>query len=127
MNFDNKKPIYMQIMDFIKIQAVSGRLKPGDKLQSVREYSKELKVNPNTIQRSYQELEREGLVYTQRGMGTFLTEDIENISSLKYSLSKDIVLSFIDDMKNIGFNREEIERLVEEIIREERKNEHSGN
>ncbi len=68
MEFNDNLPIYIQIMNLIKSSIASGEIRGGgDKLPSVREFSKELKVNPNTIQRSYQELERENIVFTQRG------------------------------------------------------------
>ena len=83
MEFSDNLPIYLQIMNFIKTKIVSGEINGGDKLPSVREFSKELKVNPNTIQRVYQELEREELVFTQRGMGTFVTDNIQIIQKSK--------------------------------------------
>ena len=91
MNFDSNLPIYIQIMDLIKRQVITGDLKEGDKLPSVREIATQLKVNPNTIQRSYQELERENLVYTQRGMGTFVTEDKQLVKELKVNIAKNII------------------------------------
>ena len=87
MDFNDNLPIYIQIMNLLKSKMVSGEISGGDKLPSVREFSKELKVNPNTIQRAYQELEREELVFTQRGMGTFVTEDIEIIKRLKKNMA----------------------------------------
>ena len=72
IEFNDKTPIYLQIMDLIKMDIVTGKLKARDKLPSVREMASNLKVNPNTLQRAYQELERLGIVYTQRGMGTFV-------------------------------------------------------
>ncbi|MDR7869227.1 MAG: GntR family transcriptional regulator [Tissierellaceae bacterium] len=112
MDFNSNLPIYIQIMDYLKKQIISRELKEGDKLDSVRELSTKLKVNPNTIQRSYQELEREGLVYTQRGMGTFVTEDVEVISKFKREMASDVVGSFIIEMKQLGFNRDDIVELV---------------
>ena len=95
MEFDNNLPIYIQIMNYLKKQIISGQLKEGDKLYSVRELSSKLKVNPNTIQRSYQELEREELVYTQRGLGTFVTEDKDVILKLKKEMASQIVKDFL--------------------------------
>ena len=112
MNFDNNLPIYIQIMDHIKRQVIIGELKEGDKLSSVREMASQLKVNPNTVQRSYGELERENLVFTQRGMGTFLTEDKEEIDSLKKEMANNFIDSFMGDMKAIGFDKKEIIELL---------------
>jgi len=116
--FNENLPIYIQIMDLIKKQIVKGELKGGDKLPSVRELSTELKVNPNTIQRTYQELERENLVYTQRGMGTFVTEDEAIIRELKKNMATNLVNSFIDDMKSLGFDLKDIVSILDEKMKE---------
>lgn len=118
MIFNDSQPIYTQIMNLIKKRIVTGELKGGDKLPSVRELSTELKVNPNTIQRSYQELERENLVFTQRGMGTFVAEDKEIIRNLKNNMASNVVKSFIGDMKSLGFTFDEIIELINESARE---------
>lgn len=118
MNFDSNLPIYIQIMDYIKRQMIIGELKEGDKLESVREMATKLKVNPNTVQRSYGELEREGLVFTQRGMGTFVTEDKKEIDSLKKDIANNFMDTFIQDMKAIGFDKKEVKQLLESKIEE---------
>lgn len=118
MNFDNNLPIYIQIMDYIKKQISNGELKEGDKLDSVRELSTKLKVNPNTVQRTYQELEREELVFTQRGMGTFITEDTETIFKLKRDMASLIVNGFMNEMKELGFSIDEIVKLINERVEE---------
>ncbi len=119
--FDDKIPIYLQIMNFIKEEIITGKLKGGDKLVSVRELSQQLKVNPNTVQRAYQELEREGLTYTQRGMGNFVSEDKSLILKLKKEMSKDILDNFIDGMMKLGFDSLEIASLVNERLKKEGK------
>ena len=122
MDFNENLPIYIQIMNLVKGKMVSGEINGGDKLPSVRELSKELKVNPNTIQRTYQELEREGLVFTQRGMGTFAAEDKEVIKELKKSMAADVVNGFLMEMKKLGFSPNEIMDIISERIeKEERK------
>ena len=122
MKFDDNLPIYIQIMNLIKSEIVSGELSGGDKLPSVREYSKELKVNPNTVQRTYQELEREGLVFTQRGMGTFVTEDSKIVRNLKTDMASEIINSFLEEMKGLGFQNSEIVNILSEWIEKEEKN-----
>lgn len=112
MEFDNNLPIYIQIMDYIKRQIAVGELKEGEKLPSVRQMSMKLKVNPNTIQRSYQELEREDLLYTQRGMGTFVKEDSTLISKVKSDMAANLIKDFIEDMKSLGFTSQDITKLV---------------
>ncbi|WP_018664184.1 GntR family transcriptional regulator [Heyndrickxia acidiproducens] len=118
MEFSSTLPIYIQIMNLIKTKVVSGEINGGDKLPSVRELSKELKVNPNTIQRVYQELEREGLVKTQRGMGTFVTEDSSTINHLKQNMAANIIDRFFGEMKNLGFQPAEIKHMISEKLKE---------
>ena len=119
MKFNDNLPIYVQIIEYIKRKIITLELKGGDKLPSVRELSGELKVNPNTVQRSYQELEREDLVYTQRGMGTFVTEDEKILKELKNNMASSIVDTFVQEMKSLGFNLNEIENLIKNKEKEE--------
>lgn len=121
MDFNENLPIYIQIMNLLKSKMVSGEISGGDKLPSVREFSKELKVNPNTIQRAYQELEREELVFTQRGMGTFVTEDIEIIKKLKKNTATNVVNNFLTEMKKIGFSSNEIIEIISEWVEKEER------
>lgn len=114
MEFDNKSPIYIQIEDLIKLRIIRGDYSPGEKLMSIRDIAKEMKVNPNTIQRSYQNLEESELIYTERGIGSFITEDIEKIKSLRDSLAKEIVKDFIEDVYSIGLDLEEVLEIIKE-------------
>lgn len=116
IEFDEKQPIYLQIMDLIKRDIVSGKLKEGDKLPSVREMAEKLKVNPNTVQRAYQELERGKVTFTQRGMGTFITKDEGMISALKKKMAKDVLDAFINGMKELGFSKDEILHILKNYI-----------
>ncbi|CAM3054642.1 GntR family transcriptional regulator [Hathewaya histolytica] len=116
MEFNNNLPIYIQIMNYIKSKIVTEEIKPGDKLPSVRELSSQLKVNPNTIQRTYSELEREGVTYTQRGMGTFVIEENNLIYNLKKNMAKDIIQKFIGDMRSIGFSNKEILEVISQFL-----------
>lgn len=111
--FDDKLPIYLQIINYIKNEIITGSLKPGDKLQSVRELSSQLKVNPNTIARVYQELEREGVTYTQRGMGTFIKKDSEMIREIKKEMAQGTIDKFLEGMKLMGFTKEEVMKIIE--------------
>lgn len=120
IKFDEKIPIYVQVMDIIKKDIISGKLKKGDKLSSVRDLSEKLKVNPNTVQRAYKELERENLAYTQRGMGTFIVEDVEIINDLKRNTAKDIMKKFIESMRSLGFEDKEIIELVIKSLKGEK-------
>jgi len=120
--FNDKTPIYLQIMDIIKMNIVTGKLKANDKLPSVREMATNLNVNPNTLQRSYQELERLKIVYTQRGTGTFVGEEKDMVDDLKREMAKEVIDSFILRMKNLGFNDNEIIKSVSKETMEVKSN-----
>jgi len=116
LEFNDKMPIYLQIMDHIKMNIVTKKLKANDKLPSMREMATNLKVNPNTLQRAYQELERLGIVYTQRGMGTFVGERKNMVDDLKQEMAKEVMDSFILRMKRLGFTRNEIVESISKNI-----------
>ena len=114
MYFNDHQPIYIQIMDLIKFRIIRGELKPGDKLPAVREIAGDLKVNPNTVQRSYSDLEREGILLSQRGVGSFVVDNKEMFDRLREEMAKDIVQSFVEDMNNLGFPRDKSITLIKE-------------
>lgn len=116
IKFNNNIPIYIQIMNIIKKDIHNKNYSAGDKLPSVRELSSQLKVNPNTIQRAYQELEREGLTFTKRGMGSFVTEDTKIILSLKKQMANEVVENFLTGMKHLGFEYSEILEVITEKL-----------
>lgn len=114
----------MQIIQKIKADIVSGKLKGGDKMPSVREFSEKFKVNPNTVQRVYQELEREGITYSQRGIGTFIVEGEELLMQLKNTQAQKYTKRFVDEMRELGMNQEEISKYLLKVL-EEQENENS--
>lgn len=116
---DSDRPIFTQIVERIQLDIVSGIYKPGDKLPSVRDLAAEASVNPNTMQKAFTELERTGLVYSQRTAGRFITEDTEMISNLKNSLAREKVVEVIGHMKKLGFSKKEMVSLFESLIEEE--------
>ncbi|MFD0695752.1 GntR family transcriptional regulator [Paenibacillus sp. GCM10027628] len=106
--FHSSKAIYLQVADRIKRQIVSQELQAGQKLQSVREMAVTYNVNPNTIQRTYSELEREGVLETRRGQGTFVTEQEELLTQLRLSMIEEQIASFVLVMREMGYRSEEI-------------------
>lgn len=106
--FNTSNPIYLQIAERINRQVIRGELKVGDKLPSIREMAVNTGVNPNTIQRTYSELERLSIAETKRGQGTFITENEEMLNRLREELKNKQITSFVGDMKEMGFTHEEI-------------------
>ena len=118
-DLDNERPIYLQLMDRIQQDIVAGTYKPGDKIPSVRDLALEAAVNPNTMQKALSELERSGLVYSQRTSGRFITEDTDLIHRMKNSLATMQVREFIRKMRQLGLGDEEILQLIHTIMKEE--------
>ncbi len=107
-NFHSESPIYAQLIERIYRQIMRNEMKAGDKLLSVREMAIQAGVNPNTIQRTYRELEQQGIVETKRGQGTFITEDEKKLSELRETLKDKYVSTFLKDMSEMGFTDVEI-------------------
>ena len=112
-NFRNDQPIYSQLIQRLTEAIVSGVYAPGEKLPSVRELALEAGVNPNTVQRSLTELEREGLVFSQRTAGRFVTENENMIVNAKLRIADERVREFLRSMKTLGCGRQEIISLIE--------------
>ncbi|MFV0393925.1 MAG: GntR family transcriptional regulator [Coprobacillaceae bacterium] len=103
-NFENDRPIYLQIMDELIIKIVSGEYEPGQKIPPVRELATQIKVNPNTLQRAFSELESLNIIKAQRTSGRFVTNDTSLIAHLKNKLALQKVENFFDEMRQLGFN-----------------------
>ena len=118
-NLDSSRPIYLQIIERVQMDIITGRYQPGDKLPSVRDLAQEAAVNPNTMQKALSGLERSGLIYSQRTSGRFITEDKELIHQMKKELAAAEVSAFVAHMKQLGITPEEIRQLLAETIEEE--------
>ena len=125
--FSNDAPIYSQLIEQVKVGIVSGAFPPGERLPSVRDLAVEAGVNPNTMQRALAELERDGLVYSQRTAGRFVTEDTEMIRTAKEELAQRQIKSFLTAMLRLGYEKAEILTLVDrENVREQLEHGDSG-
>ncbi len=125
--FTGGAPIYSQLIQQIKQGIVSGAFPPGERLPSVRDLATEAGVNPNTMQRALAELERDGLVYSQRTAGRFVTEDQTQIAAAKRALAGAHIKAFLSAMLRLGYTREEILSLLrQELEQEGEKNDGTG-
>lgn len=120
---DSGRPIYTQIVERLQIQIVSGEYPPGSRLPSVRDLAMEAGVNPNTMQRAFTELERQGLAITHRSSGRQVTEENEMIQNLRNELAAAQVRDFMKRMGELGFGQKEIVSLIKTEIKEETGNE----
>ena len=107
INFDNNIPIYIQLLDYIKTYIISGQIKSGEKLPSVREFSNMFKVNPNTMQKALIELEEQKLIYTERTNGKYVTENKEIIENLRQAYAQKVIDEYFEKMNKIGINQNE--------------------
>lgn len=119
LELNSKEPIYLQIIAYMKKRIVSGELKGGERILSVREYASEIKVNPNTIQKVYSELENQNLIYTQRGIGKFVTEDENTVNNLRQELFNEAIDKFMEDSRVLGFTKDKIIAIISERYLEE--------
>lgn len=118
-DLDNERPIYLQLMERIQQDIIAGTYQPGDKLPSVRDLALDAAVNPNTMQKALSELERNGLVYSQRTSGRFITEDEKMLKQLKTELAEQHIRNFFEKMKQLGFPEEETLNLIRKAIKGE--------
>ena len=112
--FRSDLPIYTQLVDRFVQGIASGAMAPGARLSSVRDLATEAGVNPNTMQRALQELERQGLVYSQRPAGRYVTEDTERISSVRKTVARTELRRFLAAMNELGYDKNEIINLFSE-------------
>lgn len=115
---DADKPIYAQLVEIIQMQIVSGQYKAGDKFPSVRDLAAEASVNPNTMQKALAELERNGLITTQRTSGRTVTEDNEMIQKVRTQLADEYIRNFFRMMQKLGYSAEEILSLIKQATEE---------
>lgn len=115
--FTDDKPIYVQLMDYFKVQIVSGELQEGSRLESVRDLAVKARVNPNTMQKALSELERIGLVRAERTAGRFITDDKERIKKMKQDIAEEEIFLFLNKMKSLGFEKSDVMELLDKKLK----------
>lgn len=115
----DNRPIYVQLMETITAAIASGTLAAGSRLPSVREMAAQAGVNPNTMQRALAELEREGLLYSQRTAGRFVTDQSDRITQKRKELAMQQIRIFLSSMKEMGYTSEQTLNLIQQAVKEE--------
>ena len=118
LEFDPTRPIYLQIVEAVKMRTAQGVYRAGGRLPSVREMAAEMGVNPNTLSRAYMELEREGFITTRRGEGSSITRSADRIDSERSALARAARDRFVSEVRGLALTREQIEDLLREILEE---------
>ena len=116
---DSDRPIFIQIVERIQMEIISGKYSPGDKLPSVRDLAVVAAVNPNTMQKALSELEREGVLYSQRTSGRFVAEQKTGGTSMREELSQKHIQAFVDNMRTLGYADGEIVTVLKGYLHEE--------
>ena len=115
-NFDNERPIYIQLVEQLRIGILTSKFNVGEKIPSVRELAMLAKVNPNTMQKALAELEEEKLIYTERTNGKFVTKDTKLINKIRDNLAKEKANIFFSEMKEIGLDETETIDYLRKLI-----------
>jgi len=114
MQYNSREPIYLQVIDRIKKRMVMGEILPGAKLPSTRALAVEYGVNPNTAARIYKEMETMGLCYTERGLGTFMTDDENVVTRLQRDMADQLTREFVRGMAALGYTTQDMKQAIEE-------------
>ena len=111
--FDGRQPIYLQIVDRLRLDIISGAYPPGERLPSVRDLAVEASVNPNTVQRALQELENSGLAESKRNTGRTVTTDVSAIEKSRSELAARIAREFLSRTSQLGLTKRDVIALIE--------------
>ncbi|NLK72351.1 MAG: GntR family transcriptional regulator [Clostridiales bacterium] len=125
-NFKPDRPIYAQLIEQIELKICSGEYALGVKLPSVRDLAQEAAVNPNTMQKALSKLEEDGLLYTNRTSGRFVTENEQIVKLLKNKITQNQINEFLEKMKSLGLERKEIIHAITNLLKEDEENEHDS-
>ncbi|HHY81119.1 MAG TPA: GntR family transcriptional regulator [Clostridiales bacterium] len=115
------RPIYAQLIEQLELRICSGIYPLGSKMPSVRDLAQEASVNPNTMQKALSKLEEDGLLYTNRTSGRFVTEDVNKIHAVRNKLAQEQVQEFLNKMTDLGFECDEILSIITTMLKELKK------
>ncbi|GIO23267.1 GntR family transcriptional regulator [Oceanobacillus sp. J11TS1] len=126
IRFDKREAVYIQVIRYFKEQIAIGKIKSGQEIPSRRELAQQLKINPNTVQRAYKEMEEEGLIYTDGNKPSIITEDTNRIKEIRESLITEAIDHFVERITSLQIPKEQILQLVQsklnELSKESEKN-----
>ncbi|MCL1904301.1 MAG: GntR family transcriptional regulator [Oscillospiraceae bacterium] len=119
--FDDRTPIYRQIYGLFSRSFARGLIKTGERIPSIRDMALQLKVNANTMQRVYHEMERDGLINSKRGTGYFFTEEKTMVEKVSTKMAQESIGRFLEEMRSLGFADKDIVNELSEQIKGEKR------
>lgn len=119
--FTDDTPVYLQIMNQVKVRIAAGILQPGEKIAPVRELAMEAGVNPNTMQKALAELEREGVLYSKRTSGRFVAENEKQTQGLQQQMAASQMENYLAAMQQLGYDSEQAVEELKEYVRKQEK------
>lgn len=120
IDYKDRRPIYEQIVEKFQQMIICGVIEPDSPMPSVRSLAMELSINPNTIQRAYQELEREGYIYTMKGKGSFVSESSETADSKREEIKRELG-ECVDKALAIGIRPQQLETMLQDCVKNSTK------
>lgn len=114
VKFNNRDPVYVQVIRHFKEQIATGIFEPGQEIPSRRELANQLKINPNTAQRAYKEMEEQGLIFTEGNLPSRITKDEKVFQQVREELILEAVGAFVDSIRTINVPLNEVLHLVEQ-------------
>lgn len=121
INFNNRDPVYVQVIHHFKQKIATGMLEPGQEIPSRRELANQLKINPNTAQRAYKEMEEQKLIYTERNLPSRITKDKQILGTVREELLLQAVDAFVNSVQTINVPLEEVLDLVKTNYQREKQ------
>lgn len=118
IKFNNRDPVYVQVIRYFKEQIAKGFFEPGQEIPSRRELAHQLKINPNTAQRAYKEMEDEGLIFTEGNLPSRITKDEETLRKVREELILEAVETFVHSVRSINVPLHEVLEMVKEKYEE---------
>ncbi|MBP1948578.1 GntR family transcriptional regulator [Virgibacillus litoralis] len=119
IDLNNRDPVYIQVIRYFKEQIATGMFEPGQEIPSRRELANRIKINPNTAQRAYKEMEEQGLIYTERNLPSRITKDEQILGAVREELIVEAVESFVTSIRSINVPVEEVLDLVQKKYEKE--------
>lgn len=116
---DKSRPICPQLSERICVMIASGEFKPRDRLMSVRDVAMDAGVNPNTVQKSFEQLESKGVIFSRRGSGWFVSDDTDIAAAIAGALVRSKTAAYLNDMRSLGLSGEQVITAIKEVLSDE--------